>query len=547
MATKYNFSTSIRKLNSRLARYRREIGIIYTLAIFAGLLQLCLPLGVQSIVSFVLAGSFSISIMVLIGLVLLGLFLSGMLQIRQKQILEKVKQKLYYQVSFEYSKHLPLINLEKADDHYLPELSNRYFDIVSFQKSLDKILIDIPAAIIQVGFGILLLSFYHPVFVGFGIVVIVLILVIFRLSSNVGFKTAMDASNYKYQMAAWLQEIARAIKTFKFARKNNFHLEKTNTLVDGYLKSRNNHFKVLLLQYWSMVGFKVLVVGAMLIMGSILLINNEINVGQFIAVEIVIISIIDSIEKLINNIEVIYDATVSVEKLDTVPSTETEHSGDLEFTPGYNGGMRIEFDKVSYGYFNTKKIINELSAKIPAGGMVQVKGPSGAGKTTLIRLLTGAYSDYTGNILIDDTPMANFSIGSIRSHTGILQGHQDVFEGTLLENLVMGNTSISLEEINKLAAVTGLDRFVRSNTHGYNTRIQPHGNKLPNAVSRTILLMRALLGSHSLLLLENPVAHLNEQDKVSVIKYLRQMPNVTSFIISNDDDFAPYCDKIINL
>ncbi len=537
---------SITKLTKILMLDRRDIAVTYMFVILAGMVQLSLPLGIQSIIGFVLAGTISTSIIVLITMVVFGVFINGLLQVRQLQIIEKVKQKLFVRYSLEYSDRLPKLNIEKLDKQYLPEMVNRYFDSVTLQKGIDKLLIDLPAAIIQVVLGLLLLAFYHPIFIAFGLMLIVIVVAIIRFTSPQGLQTAMKASTYKYGVAAWLQEIARTIKSFKYAKGTSLHMQKTDHLVGEYLGSITSHFKILLIQFWSLISFKIVITAAMLSIGSYLLVNQQINVGQFIASDIVIIAIIASIEKLITNLDAVYDALVSVEKLSLITEADTEQSGSQPL-PVKNEGVVIAFQDVSFAYADNDPVLQHISFSIDAGQMVQLKGVSGAGKSTVLRLLTGAFTHYTGNILLEQIPIGNYQVDSLRNSTGILLGSQDIFQGTLLENLTMGNQAVDLESVARMAAITGLNSFVQSCKNGFDTVLMPGGNKLSSNVRKNILLIRALVGEHRLLLLEEPFKHLEHPFKANVIDYIKNDKTATVIITSADEGLEQYCDKIIRM
>lgn len=538
--------SSFSKLNKVLLVDRRDVGVVYMFAILAGLVQLSLPLGIQSIIGFVMAGSISTSIVVLIGMVVFGVFIKGLLEVRQLQIIEKVKQKLFVRYSLEYSDKIPRLNIEKLDKEYLPEMVNRYFDSVSLQKGLDKLLIDLPAAIIQVVLGLLLLAFYHPIFIAFGLVLIVIVLGIIRLSSPQGLRTAMRASTYKYAVAAWLQEVARTIKSFKYAKGTSLHMAKTDTLLTKYLSSRTSHFRILLTQFWSLISFKIVITAAMLIIGSYLLVNQQINVGQFIAADIVIIAIIASIEKLILNLDAVYDALVSVEKLSVVVDADTEHSGSVEL-PALNEGVSLQVENVQFAYGDNTPVLNNISFKVDAGQVVLLHGPSGSGKSSVLRLFTGAFNNYTGNVLVSGIPVSNYQAESLRKRTGILLGSQDIFEGTIWQNLTMGNPEVGMEEVNRLVELTGFSEFVQSCKEGYDTLLMPVGNKLSSNVRKNILLIRALVGNHRLLLLEEPFSHLTEPYRSNVINYLQTDRAATILIASQDRALYEVCDKVITM
>ncbi len=537
---------SLARLNQVLQPQRKDISAVYIFAILAGAVQLSLPLGIQSIISFVMAGSISTSIVVLIGMVVFGVFINGLLQVRQLQIIEKVTQKLFVRYSIEYSDRIPKLNIEKLDKQYLPEMVNRYFDSISLQKGLDKLLIDIPASIIQVLLGLLLLAFYHPVFIAFGLILILIVVTIIRYTTPKGLDAAMSASNYKYGVAAWLQEVARTIKSFKYTKGTSLHIKKTDELVSSYLGSRTSYFKILLTQFWSLISFKIIITAAMLIIGSYLLVNQQINVGQFIAADIVIIAIIASIEKLITNLSAVYDAVVSVEKLSTITEAEIEKSGALNLATK-NEGVSLEFNQVSFAYSDEPPVLENLQLKLTPGEVVQISGSSGSGKSTMLRLLTGAFTNFKGNILIDDVPVSNYTIESLRSNTGILLGSQDIFQGSLWQNITMGNDAITLEEVTKLAKLTGLDKYVQSCKNGYDCIMQPVGNKLSNTVRKNILLMRSLLGRHRLLLLEEPFDHLAEPYKSNVLEFIKNDKTATILIASQDNMLKNYCSQVIQL
>ncbi|MGN6421205.1 MAG: peptidase domain-containing ABC transporter [Pseudobacter sp.] len=543
---KLSLVKSLLKLNRILMLERKDFAAACVFALLAGLVQLSLPLGIQSIISFVLAGTISTSIVVLIGMVVFGVFINGLLQVRQLQIIEKVKQKLFVRYSLEYSDRIPKLNIEKLDHEYLPEMVNRYFDSVSLQKGIDKLMIELPAAVIQVTLGLLLLSFYHPVFIAFGLMLILIVFAIIRLSSTQGLQAAYRASTYKFAVAAWLQEIARSIKSFKYTKGTSLHMNKTDALVSDYLSSRTSYFNILLIQFWSLISFKILITAAMLIIGAYLLVDQQINIGQFIAAEIVIIAIIASIEKLIVNLDTVYDAIVSVEKLSAIAEAETEQSGNLEL-PAEAEGVSIEFKEVTFAYGNNKPVLKNISLNIAAGQMVQVTGMSGSGKSSLLRLLTGAFKNYSGNILIDGVPVGNYQVASLRKLTGILLGSQDIFQGTLWENLTMGKPSIELRQVNELCEITGLTSYVKSLPNGFDTVLLPVGNKLAEKVRKTILLIRALLAEHRLLLLEDPFTHLSPENKMKTINYVKANKTSTILIASQDETLGQHCDQIIGL
>nr|HNH22974.1 ATP-binding cassette domain-containing protein [Ferruginibacter sp.] len=407
---------------------------------------LSLPLGIQAIVGFVLGASMRASLVVLIVLVVAGVLAAGMMQVNQMKIIEKIQQKLFVRYSLAFADHIPKLDLKKTNSYYLPELVNRFFDVPVLQKSLSKLLLDIPTASIQILFGLILLSFYHPAFILFGIVLVFLLWLILYYTGQRGLETSLEKSTYKYKVAAWLEESARVIKSTKLAKANNLHLEKTDDLVSGYLSARNRHFGILLLQYNVLVIFKTIVTAAMLIVGTFLLVNMQINIGQFIAAEIVILLVLNSVEKLIMNLNSVYDTLTAVEKLANLTDKPIETEGTLELPPGEQG-LKLEMKNLSFSYTDETDILKNISLRIGPGEKVCITGKDGSGKSTLLRVMAGAYSDFRGSCLVNDVPMNNYTRDSLRQRTGVLLNDQDISQGTLWENITLGNDDIETSDV----------------------------------------------------------------------------------------------------
>ena len=524
---------------------RKEITAIYFFSILSGLIQLSLPLGVQAIVGFVMGGAMSTSLIILISLVILGVLFTGLMQISQMRLNEKVQQKIFVRYSFQFAERLPKLDLKKTDSFYLPELVNRFFEISILQKGLSKLLLEIPTATIQILFGLILLTFYHPTFILFGLLLVFILWLILYYTGRKGLQTSLEESKNKYSIAAWLEEMARTIKSLKFSIGTNYHLNKTDQRISHYLEHRTSHFRILLQQFYTLVGFKVIITAAMMIVGSILLVNQQLNIGQFIAAEIVIILVINSVEKLIGNLDNVYDVLTAVEKLGKFVDKPIEQDGTLPFLPG-NTGVSIEMQHVSFSYATGKKVLNNVSLTIQPGEKIGLSGKDGTGKSTLLKMLTGSYQDFEGALLINHIPVGNYNLASLRSQTGILLSQQEIFEGKLLDNITMGNPEIPLQRVHDLAEKTGLLSYISTLPRGYDTDLDAAGIRLPRNVIHKILLVRALAHNPALLLLEEPWQGLEENNKTRLQEaLLHESANTTTLVATNDERFLEQCDKII--
>jgi ABC-type bacteriocin/lantibiotic exporter with double-glycine peptidase domain len=545
---KINITRSLYKLFRLLRLDGKEITALYLLSILSGLIQLSLPLGIQAIINFAIVATgrnqLPASMWVLIFLVVLGVLFTGMLKINQMKIVEKIQQKIFTRFSFEFSQRIPKLNVKSIDQYHLPELVNRFFDIPTLQKSMAKLLLDIPTAVIQLCFGLILLAFYNSVFIVFGIILLVILYLILYISSPKGFEASLEESNYKYEIAGWIQEIARGIKTFKFFNTYNLHLEKTNTFLEGYLNSRNRHFQILKLQYWSLVVFKILITAAMLIVGGILLIRQDINLGQFIAAEIIILTIMSAVEKLIISLETVYDLLTSVEKITKITDKPIDEDGSYEFVKKL--GIEIEAKNLSFGFSNTF-ILKDISFHIQPGQKVAITGDGDSGKTILLRMLTGVFQDFEGDLSFNQIPINNYNLNTLRNHIGIYMQKQDIFSATLWENITLGNPEVNEQDVIDTFKLVGLEQFFRGLNKGFDTHLEPTGKQLSASTVQKLLIARSLLNQPSLLLLDEPMKLIADDIKQSIQNYLFGLKDVTIVFTTNDPALIAKCDLVIHL
>jgi len=539
-------SNPLKRIAQLVNLHKKEVISIYLFSMLSGLINLSLPLGVQTIIGLVMGATMVSSIYVLISLVVLGVFLVGLLQLNQMKIIETIQQRVFANYAYAFADTIPRLDLKAMDHYFIPEKVNRFFDTINIQKGFAKLLLDIPMASVQILFGILLLSLYHPLFIVLGIFLIILLGLIFNLTSKKGISTSIEESNYKYQLVGFFTEMGRTLKSFKFTQGSDLNLEKTNAHTRGYLEARTQHFHVLLFQYKTLIFFKVSLTILTLTLGTYLLIDQQLNIGEFIAAEIVILMVIGAVEKLITSLDSAYDVITGLEKIASVTESPVEKSGQLPLD--IQRGMDIEMAGFSFAFDPDKKLLDSISLRIKPGQKVSITGPEGSGKSILLRMLTGNYQDFQGSFQINHFPIQNYSLESLRKHTGILLQGQEIFGGTLWENISLGQKDISPEMILQVAKELQFDNLLSSFPNGFQTQIEPIGKKTPHTIIWKILLLRALCGNKKLLLLEEPWAGLDAHSKESVKKYLLSRPADTTVIVVTDDaDFNRLTDQQINL
>ena len=539
--------TPWKRLLGLLELERKDILQIFYYAIFSGLVSLSLPLGIQAIINLIQGAQISTSWIVLVILVTVGVIFSGTLQLMQLRIIETIQQRIFTRASFELSYRFPKIKMKELRDYYPPELANRFFDTLTIQKGLSKILIDVPSAVLQIIFALILLSFYHPFFIIFGILLLLLIYVVFKYTAQKGLRTSLEESKYKYKVAHWIQEIARSVVSFKLSGNTNLAITKNDDLVSKYLVAREKHFRILMIQFIKMIGFKVIVTASLLVIGGTLVLNQRMNIGQFVAAEIIILLVIASVEKLIIGLESFYDVLTSLEKLGQVVDKELEvQEGE---TPEYKDGLNLEFDKVSYKVLNKENpILQDISFKILPKSRVLISGESGSGKSTLLQLISGVIEPTSGHIFVDQLSLNSLQLNHYRSQLGLSVSEESPFEGSIKENLTFGNKSISDEYIFKILNIVGLTQFIKEQPQGLKTILRPEGKQISYTVSKKLILARAILKQPKVLILEDALDQFNLEETNSIIDYLTSNDQLwTLIVVSTNERWKEKCDQKIML
>ena len=526
---------------------RKDLIQVIYFAIFSGVISLTLPLGIQAIINLIQGAQVTTSWIVLVVLVTLGVVFVGVLQLMQMRIIETVQQRIFMSASFEFVYRFPKIKMSELYNYYPPELANRFFDVLTVQKGLAKLLLDVPQAVLQIVFALVLLSFYHPFFIAFGVLLILLIYIVFKYTIQRGMATSLVESKKKYIVAHWIQEVARSIVSFKISGKTSLALNKNDKLVENYLIARESHFKILIIQFIQMIGFKVLVTGGLLVIGGLLVLNQEMNIGQFVAAEIIILLVIASVEKLILGLESFYDVLTSLEKMGQVvdKKVESQDGEDVEIDQDFV----IQLDRLSYSVPDRKApILNDVSFEINSKSRVLIRGESGSGKSTLIRMISGILEPSGGRIFLNDTSISNLKLNSYRAYLGLSLSDESPFEGTIRENLTLGDTSITTKDIEEVSKIIGLTAYLKKTEKALDTVIKPEGKQIPFTVSKKIILARAILKKPKLLILEEPLEHFQEQDLKTIIKYITSPERPWALIVvSYNNAWAGACSEVLNL
>lgn len=526
----------------------RTIYLILGYAAFAGVVSLSLPLGLQAIINFIQAGQFRITMIVLITLVLISVIFAGLLNYMQMRVAEDLQQRLFANSSFEFIYRFPRIITTAFGANFPPELANRFFDTMTIQKGIPKMLIDFSTAGIQIFFGLILLSFYHPFFILFGVFLVALMYVVFKFSAPEGLRTNLIQSKYKYQTAHWIEEVARNTDSFKVSGSSMLAASKLDDIVIKYLNSRENHFKILRLQFFKMIGFKVLVVGALLIIGGLLVVNQQMNIGQFVGAEVIVILMVSSVEKLIVGLENVYDVLTGLEKIGHVYDLDLERFEGK--TPlDENSPFKVELANIGLKYRNAKKkSLDGINLTIHPKERIFIDGSSGSGKTSLLKIISGLVMATEGDVYVDDTTFNTLQIDHYRSFVGHSLIGNFPFEGSIRENITFNNPQVKEKDVKWAIEKLNLGEFIKAQENGIDTHIATQGRDIPYTIAKKIMLARAIVTKPKLLVLKDPLVEFQDEEINQIMDFLFEKSNPWSIVIvSRNSQWEKRCDRKIYL
>lgn len=317
---------SFKKLLQLLYPEYANLRFIYLLAGLQGLFYLAVPLGIQSIITYTMAGQFSASLLLLALLTVTSVLFLGLFQLWQMRIDETIQQSLLVNVSVRFSEKLSSLKPDLYLSNYLPSKINHFFEILTLQKGLSKILLDASFAVISIVFGLLLLSGYSPLFLIFSLVISVAFYFIVRIYGKRALDANLMESKRKFRFVEWLHNLYLGLRQNDETLTQDYIIKKTDDTLSEYIAEKNEFYRLVDLQYRGILVFKVIFTALLLLFGVWLVQAGHLNIGQFVAAEILVILIINSVEKLVLSLKTVYNVLTATEKLFQVFDLESDET-----------------------------------------------------------------------------------------------------------------------------------------------------------------------------------------------------------------------------
>lgn len=528
---------------------REKIIQIIWYAVISGLVSLSLPLGIQAIINLIQATQVSVAWMVLVAVVVIGSILMGILSLMQFRLTENIQQNIFARSAFEFAYRFPKMQWKAIEGYYPPELANRFFDTLNVQKGVAKLIMDYSAALLSIFFSLILLALYHPYFIVFGVFLFIMLYLIFRFSFDYGVETSIKESKIKYKIAHWIQDIARNQNTFKNQNIHAYSLKKNDKLVYDYVYAREKHFAVLVRQYYHLIGFKAITTAGLLLIGGLLVIDQQMNIGQFVASEIIILGIISSVEKIVSGLETFYDLLTGIEKLAEVTDLEIEEQASENNDTIPEDYIGVEFDKICFSYpGDVQQTLKNISLRVEPKDRVMIYGANGSGKSTLLKIIAGWVEPTSGLYYINDHYFKKIKPADFRSKIGVITANQSTFEGTILENITLHSKDVSDESLKWVIENVQLTSYIKNLPDGLDTYVKSEGKGLPTSLVQKLILARTIIHKPKLLIMEEPLDKMDQKYADKIIDFLTDPSQDWTLVVASQNPYwKERCNHIIEL
>jgi ATP-binding cassette subfamily B protein len=498
---------------------RSDLLALVLFSAVTGIVALTIPLAAQALVNSIAASLFLLPVLVLTGVVLVGLLVVGGLRYCQLLLVELLQQRIFARTAMRLAVRVLKLEKNAMDGEYMPEVVNRFFEVLTIQKSLAKLLIEGLGALLQTFVGLVLIAFYSPLLLGLDLALVIsLILILFGLGFR-GVETSIQESAQKYRVAEWLEELARCVTGFKMNASTRYLVDRADGAVLDYLRDRRLHFRVLARQAIGSYTLQALASAGTLGIGGWLVLNKEMTLGQLVAAELVIQAVLSAVDKLVQQTGQFYDLLTGLEKVGHILDLPNERQ-DGQPQPRSSNPSSVSCQDIHFSYAEGLPILKGVHLRIERGERVSIVGRSGSGKSTLISLICGLAEPDRGTVEIDGTDLRRRSLSSIRESIGLVTESLDIFDGTIEENIVVGRQDVSEDDLMRSLEICQLREHVSRLPQGLGTRLVSSGQNLSRGQAVRVLMARAIADRPSLLVLDEVFASIDEQTKLRIIDQL---------------------------
>jgi len=497
---------------------KATIASIVMISVIVSLLTLSIPIAAQTLVNLIAFGKLLQPVLTLSIIVLVLMIALGALSVWQSIIIEVIQQKLMVKISLNLSRQFTHLSVDNFSSHHGPELVNRFFEVVTINKALSSLLLYGVNLSLQLIFGLILLLFYHPLFLVFdGFIVISIIFIVF-LPYRKGLASAEKECTEKHQIGAWLEELLTNRFLFRFNHYRQYATQQTDTRLVAFLKVRNMHFKQLIKHQ---VGFYLLSATAsslLLGLGGYLVINNQLSLGQLVAAEIVLGALIYAFKRFGVLLENYYDLVASEHKIDMVLNLPTEPV-NTELSE-----LIIPIKNITIVTENQEKASSNLENPL----VICLDGTRK--NESFTDFILGFKNNTNLTVYINEMLCHQEYRRALREHTLLLRD-KEWFAGSIYDNLCLNQQSFSIQQLKELLKSFGLMDKIMRQPNGLKSIIYDWEQVFTELEIIQLMVIRAIIAKPQLIIIDRIFDRLTTKDIELLLFHLSTLNNITLLII----------------
>lgn len=359
-------------------------------------------------------------------------------------------------------------------------------------------------------------------------------------------KAWQDVSNKSSNLNAYLQENITGARVTQIFTREEENAEIFDRLSEKYRKSWINAVKYSHLVWPATDNVSTLVRAAIFVVGLLVLTPAAVSLGTIVAMTSYassfwqpIMNLSNIFNNFINNIAYLERIFETLDEPATI--ADKPNAQDIGDITG-----EVKFDDVTFSYEQGKTVLEHISFDVKPGESVALVGPTGAGKSTVVSLLSRFYDLDSGKITIDGKDISQATLHSLRSQMGIMLQDSFIFSGTIYDNIRYGRLDATEEEIREAAKIVCADEFISEMKDGYMTEVNERGSKLSGGQKQLISFARTLLSDPKILVLDEATSSIDARTEKLLQQGLqRLLVSRTSFIIAHRLSTIKNCDKIM--
>lgn len=521
---------------------RKDLIVILLLTLAVGILNLATPLAVQTLVNVVTMGGVIKPLIVVTFILFVLLMLSGLIYVVEFIVVEYIQRRVFADNVTGITNQILKVDLRVSDEHYPAELMNRYFELSSVQKAIYSLITVGLTAVLHAIIGSIVLMVYS-----FYFTVIVLLLLlsawfVVRVLGSKAIHTAVAESYAKYHTGAWLENIANNTNLFKFSGGENYAINGSDKLIVKYLTLRQAHFSILLKQNITTVIIYALAGTIMLGIGGWLVMKAQINLGQFVAAELIIFTVLGSFSLFVKQLESYYELVAGLDKLEIVKTLRAEPSGKHRFEE--NRALAVQLKNLSYQYNQHNQPIQDISLSIASNEKLAILADAGTGKTTLAELITGLRLPTEGQLTINEIDLRMCHLPSLRQKMDLIR-RIEIQQTTILDNLQLNNSHIKLEQVNTILKQFNLLDAILELPNGFDTVLTVMGTPLSTIQVKLLVIARAILQNPKLLIIDGLLDEIDTISLTLVCDVLLGLNDCTVLVMTRSEAIAQRFTRVI--